>query len=86
MSPTTMLVVLGVAAIFAGIFLSLTAMGAFTNEAKGVSKSLAVMDAFSAAPRAMQQEVDPGFSDRVLDPVLARLTGLVRRLTPSGYT
>jgi tight adherence protein C len=85
-SPTTMLVVLGVAAIFAGIFLSLTAMGAFTNEAKGVSKSLAVMDAFSAAPRAMQQEVDPGFSDRVLDPVLARLTGLGRRLTPSGYT
>jgi tight adherence protein C len=86
MSPTTMLVVLGVAAIFAGIFLSLAAMGAFTNEVKGVSRSLAVIDAFSAAPQAMQAELDPGFSDRVLDPVLARLTGLGRRLTPSDYT
>jgi len=86
MSPTTVPVLLGVAGIFAGIFLALVAMGAFTNEAKGVSRSLAVMDAFSAAPQAMQQELDPGFSDRVLDPVLARLTGLGRRLTPSGYT
>jgi tight adherence protein C len=86
MSPTTVLVVLGVAAVFAGIFLALAAMGALSNETRGVSRSLAAIDAFSAAPQAMQQELDPGFSDRVLDPLLARLTGLGRRLTPSGYT
>jgi len=85
-SPVTVLLALGIAGIFTGIFLSLTAMGVFTNESRGVSRSLAVMDAFSTAPKAMQAELDPGFSDRVLDPVLARLTGLGRRLTPTDYT
>ena len=36
------MLMLGIAGIFAGIFLSLAAVGVFTNEARGVSKSLAV--------------------------------------------
>jgi tight adherence protein C len=82
---TTAILILGIAGIFAGLFLSLTAMGVFTNEARGVSKSLAVMEAFSAAPEAMKKELDPSFNDRVLTPVLGRFVGLGRRLTPNDY-
>jgi tight adherence protein C len=69
---TTGFMLLGIAAIFIGVFLSLTAVGVFTNEAQGVSRSLAVMEAFSAAPDVMKKELDPSFNDRVLTPVLAR--------------
>src|SRR5688500_9046149 len=86
MTPTTIFLVIGIVGVFAGIFLSLTAIGVFTNETRGVSKSLAVLEAFSTAPQAMKDELDPGFQDRVLDPFLGRLTGLGRRLTPSDYT
>ena len=85
MSAMTALMVLGIGGVFLGIFLSLTAVGVFTNEARGVSKSLAVLDAFSAAPQSMKDELDPGFQDRVLDPFLDRLVGIGRRLTPSDY-
>ena len=36
MAPTTVVLLVGIGAVFAGIFLSLTALGVFTNEAKGV--------------------------------------------------
>jgi len=81
----TVLLGIGIAAVFAAIFLSLTAVGVFTNEATGVSKSLAVMEAFSTAPEALKQELAPSFQNRVLLPVLDRLVGLGRRLTPSDY-
>jgi tight adherence protein C len=77
--------VIGVAGVFIGIFLSLTALGVFTNEVRGVSKSLAVLDAFSAAPQSMKDELDPDFRERVLDPLLGRFVGLGRRLTPADY-
>ncbi len=86
MSPVTVLMLIGVAGVFVGIFLALTAVGVFTNESRGVSKSLAVVEAFSTAPKAMKDELEPGFQDRVLNPFLDRLVGLGRRLTPSGYT
>jgi tight adherence protein C len=86
MSLVTVVLVLGVTGVFAGIFLSLTAIGVFTNESNGVSKSLAVVEAFSTAPKAMQEELDPGFHDRVLTPFLDRLVGAGRRLTPADYT
>ncbi|MCW2819050.1 MAG: type secretion system family protein [Marmoricola sp.] len=86
MSAVTIIMLIGVGGVFAGIFLSLTAIGVFTNETSGVSKSLAVVEAFSTAPRAMQDELDPGFHDRVLAPFLDRLVGLGRRLTPADYT
>ena len=59
MSVTTVLLITGILGIFAGIFLSLTAVGVFTNEARGVSKSLAVVEAFTAAPQAMKDELAP---------------------------
>jgi tight adherence protein C len=77
---------MGVVGVFAGVFLALAAIGVFTDDARGVSRSLAVLEAFSTAPQGLKDELDPGFTDRVLDPLLSRLTGLGRRLTPSGYT
>jgi len=86
MTLTTILMLMGIAGIFAGIFLSLTAVGVFTNEARGVSKSLAVVEAFSAAPQAMKDELEPGFQDRVLNPFMDRFVSLGQRLTPKGYS
>ena len=82
---TTGLLVLGVAGVFVGLFLSLTAVGVLTNEVRGVSKSLAVVEAFTAAPEAMQKELNPSFQERVVTPVLDRFVGLGKRLTPNDY-
>jgi tight adherence protein C len=81
----TGMMVVGIAGIFAGVFMSLAAVGVFTNEARGVSKSLEVMAAFSAAPASMKEELDPSFNDRVVTPLLDRFVGLGRRLTPNDY-
>src|SRR4051794_5131630 len=77
--------VAGVGSIFVAIFLALTAIGVFTNEARGVSKSLAVMQAFSSSSADMRQELEPSFQDRVLSPLLDRTLGLGRKLTPADH-
>lgn len=86
MSTTSILLVVGIAGIFLAILLSLTAIGVFTNEARGVSKSLAVVEAFTTAPEAMQKELEPSFQDRVLNPLLDRFVALGKRITPSDYS
>jgi len=81
----TVVLALGIGGIFLALFLSLSAIGVFTNEATGVSKSLAVVAAFTAAPKPLQDELQPGFKSRVLLPGLDRLVGAGRRITPTGY-
>jgi tight adherence protein C len=81
----TVLLVLGIGSIFAALFLSLSAIGVFTNEVTGVSKSLAVVEAFSTAPQALQEELQPGFKARVVGPGLDKLVGAGKRITPTGY-
>jgi tight adherence protein C len=82
---STVYLVTGLVAIFASIFLLLAALGIFTNEAHGVSKSLAVMQAFSAAPAEMRKELEPSFQERVLTPLLDRTLGLGKKLTPADH-
>jgi tight adherence protein C len=77
--------IVGIAAIFAGVFLALAAMSVLNNEARGVSKSLMVMEAFSTAPDALKKDLDPDFNERVLTPLLNRFVGLGRWLTPKDY-
>lgn len=77
--------VAGLLGIFAAIFLSLTAIGVFTNEARGVSRSLTVIEAFSAAPPEMQRELTPSFQDRVVGPFLDRTLAMGKRVTRSDY-
>ena len=85
MPGSLILLLIGITGIFAAIFLSLTAIGVFTNEARGLSKSMAVMQAFTTAPAAMQKELEPSFSERVTAPLLHRFVGLGRKLTPDDY-
>jgi tight adherence protein C len=80
-----LLFILGTAGIFLALLLSLTAIGVFTNEARGVSKSLAVVEAFSASPEALRQELEPSFSERVVAPLLSRFVTLGKRITPADY-
>lgn len=82
---STLLLLAGILAVFASIFLALTAIGVFTNEARGVSKSLAVLEAFSAAPSELRQDLDPGFQERVLNPLLDRSLNLGKKLTPADH-
>jgi len=84
MEPTLILI-FGIVGIFAAIMLSLTAVGVFDNEARGVGKSLAVLEAYSAAPPEMRKELDPSFNDRVLTPLLDRTVNLGKKLTPSDH-
>jgi tight adherence protein C len=85
MSPAFIFLLAGMVGIFLALFLTLAAISAFDNEARGVSKSLAVVQAFSAAPQSMKEELEPSFNDRVLTPLLNRLVGLGRRFTPADY-
>jgi tight adherence protein C len=84
-SAATLILVVGMFGIFIALFVSLTAIGVFDNEARGVSKSLAVVEAFSAAPQAMQQELEPSFQDRVLVPLLDRFVDIGRKFTPADH-
>lgn len=76
----------GLLGIFGAIFLALTAVGVFTNEARGVNRSLAVLEAFSAAPPELRTELEPSFRDRVLDPLLVRTLRMGRTLTPADHS
>ena len=82
---STLLLAAGLVGVFGGIFLALTAIGVFTNEASGVSKSLSVLEAFSSAPAEMRNELEPGFEERVLTPLLDRTLGIGRKLTPADH-
>src|SRR4051812_28841369 len=75
----------GLLGVFAAIFLVLTAIGVFTNEARGVGKSLAVMQAFSAAPTEMRDDLEPSFQDRVLDPLVGKTLRFGKKLTPADH-
>ncbi len=76
----------GLIGVFAALFLGLTAIGVFTNEARGVSKSLTVIEAFSAAPPEMQRELTPSFQERVLGPLLDRSLNMGKRLARSDHS
>jgi tight adherence protein C len=85
MELATIFLVCGIAGIFLAIMLSLTAVGVFDNEARGVSKSLAVMEAYSAAPAELKKDLDPSFNERVLTPLLDRVLTIGKKLTPSDH-
>lgn len=76
----TLLLVLGVLLVVVSIVLVASATTS-DAEASGVGKSLAVLQAMTAAPKALTEEVDRPFSERVLEPLRARSLGLGRRLS-----
>ena len=78
-----MVLLLGVACIFAALFVTFAAIGGLTSETPGVNRSLSVLEALTNAPEQMRNELDLPFVDRVLAPLLGRVQGLTRRLTPA---
>ena len=72
----------GFGLIFVALFLVFAAVGGLTKERTGVNRSIAVLEALTAAPAEMKVELEPNFSDRVLFPLLARTQAMGRRLTP----
>ena len=85
MAISTVMLIVGLGAIFVALVLSLAAIGVFTNEARGVSKSLAVVQAFTTAPEPLRKELDASFNDRVLTPLLNRFVDLGKKLTPADH-
>ena len=75
------LLVFGLAGIFLALALALATIGAITSEKQQVTRSLAAVQAINTSPKAMQAELNRPFADRVVSPMLARLTRMGRRLT-----
>jgi tight adherence protein C len=72
----------GFGLVFVALFLVFAAVGGLTKEDAGVNRSIAVLEALTAAPEEMMTELEASFSDRVLFPILSRTQGMGRRLTP----
>jgi tight adherence protein C len=68
--------------IFGALFLLFASIGGLNKEGNGVGRSIAVLEALTAAPAEMKGDLEPSFADRVLFPLLARTQSLGRRLTP----
>jgi tight adherence protein C len=76
------LMLLGVVLIFAALFVLFATVGGLTAERSGVSRSIAVLEALTAAPKEMKEELDQPFTERVLFPLLARVQRIGNRLSP----
>lgn len=81
----SMVLIIGLVAIGAGIFLALAAIGGFSDESRGVSKSLAVVQAFTTAPKQLTAELEPSFQDRVVGPALDKVLDLAKKFTPADH-
>src|SRR3546814_18432342 len=79
-----MVLVLGAVLIFAALVIVFAAAGVLSAERQGVSRSLEVLEAMTSSPEELTKESDKSFSERVMDPLLARTQKLGRRITGAG--
>jgi tight adherence protein C len=80
---TTGVMIAGIALIFVALVVLIAALALSPRGDIGVNRSMAVLEALTAAPQEMKKELDAPFSERVLVPLLASAQGLGRRLTPA---
>lgn len=78
------LLILGIALVFAALFVAFAAVGGLTRESKGVNRSIAVLEALTGAPQDMTKELERPFSERVLLPLLAKVQTLGKRFSGDG--
>ena len=71
--------VLGVLLVLLAIALIGSALSTSTDS--GVSRSLAVLEAMTNAPKELNQELEKSFGERVLAPLQARAVGVGRRIS-----
>lgn len=75
-----LLFIMGVILVLLAILLIATALGDDANST-GVTRSLAVLQAMTAAPKELTKEFDKPFSERVVEPFQRRALRLGRRLS-----
>ena len=80
---STGIMLAGIVLIFLAILFVIVALASAPGETTGVNRSIAVLEALTAAPKEMKRELDAPFADRVLMPLLGRAQGIGRRLTPA---
>jgi tight adherence protein C len=73
------LFVLGVGLVLLAIILIGSALS--TSTQSGVTRSLAVLEAMTNAPKELNQELEKSFGERVLAPLQARAVGVGRRIS-----
>ena len=73
------LFVLGIALVLLAILLVGSALSSTTEG--GVTRSLAVLEAMTQAPKELHQELDRSFADRVIDPLQQRALSVGRRVS-----
>ncbi|MDX6374531.1 MAG: tight adherence protein [Nocardioidaceae bacterium] len=73
------LFVLGIALVLLAILLVGSALS--TGTPSGVTRSLAVLEAMTNAPKELNQELEKSFGERVLAPLQARAVGIGRRIS-----
>ena len=67
--------------VLTAIYLVGMAFTSAADEAKGVTRSLAVLEAMSSAPSELTEEIDRPFGERVLEPLRERALVIGRRIT-----
>ena len=77
------LLMLAAGALFVSGLLIMSALGVLDSAPSGLSRSLASIEAFGAAPPELRADLTPSFSDRVITPLRARTVMLGRKLTPA---
>jgi tight adherence protein C len=75
----TLVLVLGVSLVFLAIYMVSTALG--DAEARGLNRSLAVLEAMSSGPKELTKDLDKPFAERVLEPLRAAALRIGRRFT-----
>ncbi len=80
----TLLLLVGLVAIFVGGLLFLAFFGMFGAEPTGVRRSLAAVQGMQVIPPGLRGELDRPFNERVTSPLASRLTAVGQRITPSG--
>ena len=75
----TLLLVMGAALVFIAIYMVSAALG--DAEARGLNRSLAVLEAMSSGPKELTKDLDKDFGERVLAPLRATALRVGRRFT-----
>ena len=81
--PTLLLVGLG--GIAGAITLALAAFAIGADDRRRVQRQLATVTAMRATGMPVMDVPDVSFTDRVVTPLLTQLTGVGRRMSPSGF-
>jgi len=74
-----LLFVLGIALVLLAILIIGSALNTSTDS--GVTRSLAVLEAMTNAPKELSKELDRSFGDRILEPLQNKATAIGRRVS-----